>query len=65
MVQRNAQKVWALSSQGPIQGPALLDVLSHDPEVTGYLSRAELEELTNTDFYVKYIDTAFQRVGLE
>jgi adenylosuccinate lyase len=65
MVQRNAQKVWSLSSQGPIQGPALLDAMSNDPEVTSYLSRPELEELTNTDFYVKYIDTAFQRVGLE
>jgi adenylosuccinate lyase len=64
MVQRNAQKVWALASHGPVQGPALLDALSNDPEVTGYLSRAELAELTNTDFYVKYIDTAFQRVGL-
>jgi len=64
LVQRNAKKVWALASQGPIQGPALLDALSSDPEVTEYLSRAELEELTSTDFYTKYIDTSFQRVGL-
>src|SRR5437762_2314980 len=39
MVQRNAKKVWALASQGPLQGPALLDALSSDPEVTAYLSR--------------------------
>jgi adenylosuccinate lyase len=64
MVQRNAKKVWSLASQGPIQGPALLDAMSCDPEVTSYLSRPALEELINTDFYVKYIDTAFQRVGL-
>jgi len=64
MVQRNAQKVWGMASKGPIQGPALLDALSSDAEVAQYLSRAELAELTNTDFYVKYIDTAFARVGL-
>jgi adenylosuccinate lyase len=64
MVQRNARKVWGMASKGPIQGPALLDALSSDPEVMRYLSREELAELTNTDFYVKYIDTAFSRVGL-
>jgi adenylosuccinate lyase len=64
LVQRNAKKVWSMSSQGPIQGPALLDALSSDPEVTQYLSREELTELTSTDFYVKYIETAFRRVGL-
>ena len=64
MVQRNAQQVWALASQGAIQGPALLDAMSNDAEVARYLSRPELEELTNTDFYTRYIDTAFQRVGL-
>lgn len=64
MVQRNAQKVWGMASKGPLHGPALLDALSSDPEVARYLSREELAELTNTDFYVKYIDTAFSRVGL-
>ncbi len=64
MVQRNAKKVWSMASDGAIQGPALLDALCGDPEVTHYLSREELTELTNTDFYVKYIDTAFARVGL-
>jgi adenylosuccinate lyase len=64
MVQRNARKVWGMASKGPIQGPALLDALSSDPEVMRYLSREELAELTNTDFYVRYIDTAFSRVGL-
>ncbi|EFH90283.1 adenylosuccinate lyase [Ktedonobacter racemifer] len=64
MVQRNAKKVWAMASAGPIQGPALLNALSSDSEVTQYLSRAELEELTNTDFYTKHVDTSFKRVGL-
>jgi adenylosuccinate lyase len=64
MVQRSAKKVWSMSSKGAIHEPALLEALSSDPEVTEYLSRDELAELMNTDYYVKYIDTAFTRVGL-
>ena len=64
MVQRNAKKVWSMASTGAIQGPALLEALTNDPEVSQYLSPAELAELTNTDYYVKYIDTAFTRLGL-
>jgi adenylosuccinate lyase len=64
MVQRNAKKVWSMASIGPIQGPALLNALSSDVEVNQYLSRDELAELMNTDYYIKYIDTAFQRLGL-
>jgi adenylosuccinate lyase len=64
MVQRNAKKVWSLASHGPIQGPALLEALSDDPEVAGYLSPEVLKELTSTDYYVKYLDASFKRVGL-
>jgi adenylosuccinate lyase len=64
MVQRNAKKVWALSSQGPIHSAALVDAMSADAEVANYLSRAELIELTNNEYYTKYVDTAFKRVGL-
>ncbi len=64
MVQRNAKKVWGMASKGPIEGPALLEALNSDAEVAEYLSPAELQELTNTDYYVKYIDTSFKRVGL-
>ena len=64
MVQRNAKKVWGMASEGPIQGPALLEALNNDAEVAEYLSPTELQELTNTDYYVKYIDVAFKRVGL-
>src|SRR5438876_8401513 len=64
MVQRNAKKVWSMTSHGAIQEPALLEALSNDPAVTEYLTRDELTELTNTDYYVKYIDTAFTRLGL-
>src|SRR5229473_1560997 len=53
MVQRSAKKVWSMASKGAIHEPALLEALSSDPEVTEYLSRDELMELTNTDYYVK------------
>ncbi len=64
MVQRNAKQVWALASHGPIQGPALLDALTNDEEVTRYLSRSDIERAMNTDYYTRYIDTAFKRLGL-
>jgi adenylosuccinate lyase len=64
MVQRNAKKVWSLSSNGAIQGQALIEALSNDDEVTRYLSHSELIELTNTEYYVKYIDTTFARLEL-
>jgi adenylosuccinate lyase len=64
MVQRNAKKVWSLSSNGAIQGQALIEALSNDDEVTRYLSQSELIELTNTEYYVKYIDTTFARLEL-
>jgi adenylosuccinate lyase len=64
MVQRNAKKVWSLSSIGAIQGQALIEALSNDDEVTRYLSHSELIELTNIEYYVKYIDTTFARLEL-
>src|SRR5256886_795022 len=64
IVQRNAKKVWAMASQGSIQGPALLEALSNDSEVAEHLTRDELQELTSTEYYIKYIDIAFKRVGL-
>ncbi len=64
MVQRNAKKVWNMSSQGSIEGQALIETLSNDNEVMQYLSRSELAEFTNTEYYVKYINTTFARLGL-
>jgi adenylosuccinate lyase len=64
IVQRNAKKVWALSSINRIEGNALVEALSADSEVAQYLSRAELDELTSNDYYTKYVDVAFQRIGL-
>ncbi len=79
MVQRNAQKIWfqpasddatgesptVLSVSDSITGPLpLVAVLSKDTEIMQYLSLGELQELTSTDYYIKYIDTSFQRIGL-
>jgi len=64
MVQRNAKKVWSMSSNGNIQGQALIQALSNDDEVSHYLSYDELIELTNTEYYIKYIDTTFARLKL-
>jgi adenylosuccinate lyase len=64
MVQRNARQIWRLASNGPIEGPALLEALSNDAEVSGYLTPEELRELMQTDTYLISIDTAFARLGL-
>lgn len=67
MVQRNAQKVWGLplaALYSPGERLPFVEALSSDPEVTQYLSPAEIGKLTNTDYYVKYIDTSFVRLGL-
>ncbi len=64
MVQRNAKKVWSMSSRGAVEGQALIEFLNNDEEVMQYLSPNELAELTDTDYYVRYIDTAFARLGL-
>jgi adenylosuccinate lyase len=64
MVQRNAKKVWSVASKGAVEGQALIEALNNDREVAQYLTGDELAELTNTDYYAKYIDTAFARLGL-
>ena len=64
MVQRNAKKVWSMSSRGAVEGQAMIEFLNNDEEVMQYLSPNELAELTDTDYYIRYIDTAFARLGL-
>ncbi|HKF38870.1 MAG TPA: adenylosuccinate lyase [Ktedonobacteraceae bacterium] len=64
MVQRNAKKVWSMSSRGAVEEQALIEFLKDDQEVMQYLSSNELAELTDTDYYLKYIDAAFARLGL-
>lgn len=64
MVQRGARQVWAMTSARAVPASAFLDALSSDAEVTRYLSRDELAALMNTDYYIKYVDTSFERLGL-
>ena len=64
MVQRNAKKVWSMSSKGSIEGQALIQALSKDADVARYLSYDELLELTDTEYYVTYINTTFARLKL-
>lgn len=64
MLQRNAKKVWSMSSKGSIARQALIQALSKDVDVARYLSFDELVELTDTEYYVKYINTTFDRLKL-
>jgi adenylosuccinate lyase len=64
MVQRNAKKVWNMSSNGNIEGQALIQALSKDADVARYLSYDELLELTDTRYYITYMNTTFARLKL-
>lgn len=57
IVQRNAMRAWE-------QRTPFLELLSADPDVTRVLSRAELESLFDYAYYVRYVNTAFDRLGL-
>ncbi len=57
LVQRNAMKVW--ESDGRL---SLMELLKADPEVSGALSDAEIEERFNLDYHFKHVDTIFERV---
>jgi adenylosuccinate lyase len=57
IVQSNAMRSWE-------QRTPYLDSLADDPAVTAHLSREELEELFDYDFYLKHVDESFARIGL-
>jgi adenylosuccinate lyase len=67
LVQRNAKKVWSRSGTGSAEGGLLplIEELSKDPEVARSLSLAELQALTDVNYYTRYIDEAFRRAGLQ
>jgi adenylosuccinate lyase len=60
LVQRNAQRIW----RGEDDTVQFLALLQADPDIRAHLSAEELERLTDTSFYLRYIDTAFVRLGL-
>jgi len=55
IVQRNAMKVWN-------EGGQLLDHLRQDGDVTGRLTKEQLESLFDMGYHTKHVDTIFQRV---
>ncbi len=57
LVQRNAMKAWK-------QRTSFLGLLKADPEITARLSVNELESLFDYNYFLKYVDAIFQRLGL-
>jgi adenylosuccinate lyase len=57
LVQRNAMKAWKGNRN-------FLNLLKADPEVTASLPPKELEPLFDYEYYLRYIDDVFQRLGL-
>jgi len=57
LVQRNAMKAWKGNKN-------FLSLLKADPEVTATLPEPELEPLFDAQYYLRYIDDIFQRLGL-
>jgi adenylosuccinate lyase len=57
LVQRNAMKAWKGNRN-------FLNLLKADPEVTVSLPPKELEPLFDYEYYLRYIDDIFQRLGL-
>jgi adenylosuccinate lyase len=57
IVQRNAMKSWK-------GGRNFLTLLKSDKEVMEYLSEVELEKSFDYDYYLRYVDDIFERLGL-
>ena len=57
LVQRNAMKVWESDGQLSLQ-----ELLKADPEVTGALSSAEIDEKFDLGYHYRHVDTIFDRV---
>jgi len=57
VVQRNAMQSWD-------ENLDFRDLLKSDSEAQSYLSREEMEEIFDYDYYTRYIDDTFQRIGL-
>jgi len=57
LVQRNAMKAWKGNK-------SLLNLLKADPEVAATLPPPELEPLFDYQYYLRYVDEVFERLGL-
>jgi adenylosuccinate lyase len=58
LVQRNAMKAWK-------QKTSFSNLLKSDTEVMSQLTRKELDAIFDYNFFLKYVDTIFKRLGLE
>jgi adenylosuccinate lyase len=61
LVQASAQKVW----RNEDEGAGLLAMLKVEPVVMAVISADELDALADPRAYLTYIDTAYQRLGLD
>ena len=57
MVQDKAMKAWQ-------EKKSLLSLLEADVNITAYLSKPELESLFDYNYYLAYVDSIFERLGL-
>jgi len=57
IVQRNAMVSWK-------ERRSFREVLDADGDITGRLSRSELDELFDYAYYTRYVDDSFRRLGL-
>ncbi|HXY74907.1 MAG TPA: adenylosuccinate lyase, partial [Dehalococcoidales bacterium] len=57
IVQRNAMKSWT-------EGKKFLTLLKNDKEVTAVLTSGEIDELFDYNYYTRYVDDIFERLGL-
>jgi len=57
LVQRNAMKAWK-------RNKSFLNLLKADPEVTATLPLPELEPLFDYQYYLRFVDDIFERLGL-
>ena len=58
LVQRNAMRAWRGEGE-------FLDLLKADAEVGAQLSPEELDELFDYNYFLRYVDVAFERLGLQ
>jgi len=57
MVQRNAMKAWQ-------DRASFLELLQADPDVGKHLSKSELEGIFDYGYFLRHVDTIFERLGL-
>jgi len=57
IVQASAMKAWQ-------EKKSFLSLLEAEAQLAAWLSKPELASLFDCDYYLKYIDTVFERLGL-